>query len=105
MAATRHAPSCRVSGDPMATGAHKKRTPEQQREKMRLYMRTRRASRRASHIQVTSHDHIVKASIYDIGRRELRDGSGAKMWPNRAIGDPAAALEEVAAALRRVTSK
>ena len=87
----------------MATGAYKKRTPEQQREKMRLYMRTRRASRRASHIQVTSHDHIVRASIYDIGRKELRDGSGVKMWPNRAINrDVSANIAEVKAALGRV---
>lgn len=80
------------------TNVNKKRAPEQKREYMKTYMRQRRAER----IRVTSHDHIVKASTYDIGRKELRDGSGVLMWPGRCIGrDPSTNIAEVRVALSR----
>ena len=52
------------------------RTPQQQREYMRTYMRDRRASRRTA--RIFDHAHRVTASSFDIGNRhELRDGPGA----------------------------
>jgi hypothetical protein len=68
----------------------------------RAYMRSYMAKRRAERIRVTSHDHLIKASTYDIGRKELRDGSGVLMWPGRCIGrDPSTDIAEVRVALSR----
>jgi hypothetical protein len=68
----------------------------------RAYMRGYMRQRRAEHIRVTSHDVIVKASAYDIGRKEWRDGSGVLMWPGRCIGrDPSTDIAEVRVALSR----
>ena len=75
------------------------RTPQQQREYMRTYMRDRRASRRTA--RIFDHAHRVTASSFDIGNRhELRDGSGVKMWPERVIGDDHP--ETIKQSLRRI---
>jgi hypothetical protein len=66
---------------------------------MREYMRQRRADR----VRVAVHSRLVKASAYDIGRHDLRDGSG-RMYPERYSGDawnPVAIAAEVATGLRR----
>lgn len=83
----------------------KKRTIAEHNAYMRDYMRNRRADR----VRVADHSHMVAASSYDVGRHELRDGTGTPMWPERVKGsatpytDAMRAIE--AAAKRRKSSR
>jgi hypothetical protein len=76
------------------------RTAQDRTEYMRNYM----ADRRAKSAQAA---HIVRAraaSLYDIGRDELRDKSGIKMWPARVLGSETPMSDgdrEIAAAEKR----
>jgi hypothetical protein len=73
----------------------------------RAYMKSYMRNRRANHVRADTHAVIVKASSYDAGRKELRNGSG-KMFPDRYFGDnwnPVAIAAEVNAALKRRRKK
>ena len=55
-------------------------TARDRTEYMRDYMAKHSHGGRARHTPSTAH------SIYDVARRELRDGSGTLMWPERIKG-------------------
>jgi hypothetical protein len=76
-----------------------KRTAQDRSEYMANYMRDRRKSVRLDRIS-----HVCATSIYDIGRHELRDGSGTLMWPLRVMGSETPMADgdrEIAAAEKR----
>jgi hypothetical protein len=52
-------------------------------EYLRDYMRGHMAHRAAGYARSSGHPRMLLASGYDIGQRELRDGSGVLMWPLR----------------------
>ena len=53
---------------------------------LREYMRGHMAHRAAGYARSSGHPRMLLASGYDIGQKELRDGSGVLMWPVRIRG-------------------
>jgi hypothetical protein len=50
---------------------------------LREYMRGHMAHRAAGYARSSGHPRMLLSSGYDVGQKELRDGSGTLMWPTR----------------------
>jgi hypothetical protein len=71
---------------------------------LREYMRGHMAHRASGYARSSGHPRMLLASGYDIGQKQLRDGSGVLMWPVRIRGSETPfsdGLREIDAAEKR----